>query len=174
MTAENVFLTKKSLDDVLCSPFSMIGKGWYLLTAGTPENYNTMTASWGAMGEIWGTPSLHCFVRTNRYTLEFLERYEIFTASFFDAGYKPMLKFCGSNSGRDVDKVKVTGLDPIELEGGVTFRQARSVIVCHKMYIGDLQPEGFVQAETYDKWYADQPMHREIVGGVLGYYERLH
>lgn len=174
MTAENLFLTKRDLDEVRCSPFSMIGKSWFLLTSGTPDNFNTMTASWGAMGEIWGKPSFHCFVRTNRYTLEFLDRNELFTASFFDVGYKPALKYCGSNSGRDVDKAKETGLIPVSIDGSTTFRQARSVIVCRKMYSGMIQADGFVEPETYEKWYSENPMHREIVGEVLGYYERLH
>lgn len=174
MTTENVFLTKKELDDVRCSPFSMIGKGWFLLTAGIPEDYNTMTASWGAMGEIWGAPSFHCFVRSNRYTMEYLEKYEQFTASFFDAGYKPALKFCGTKSGRDVDKVQETGLIPVNLDGAVSFRQARSVIVCRKMYIGEMDPKGFVSQDTYDQWYQDDPMHRAVIGKVVNYYERLH
>ena len=96
-----MFLKKRELDSLACNPFRMIGKEWYLLTAGTLEDYNTMTASWGAMGEMWGVPSFHCVVRTNRYTLKYLDANDLFTVSFFDIGYKPALYFCGSNCGRD-------------------------------------------------------------------------
>lgn len=95
-----MFFKKMELSDLQCNPFDMIGKSWYLLTSGTPEDYNTMTASWGAMGEIWGAPSFHCVVRTNRYTLQYLDRNELFSACFFDPGYKPALQFCGTHSGR--------------------------------------------------------------------------
>ena len=32
------------------NPFQLIGRDWALVTAGTPEKYNTMTVSWGNMG----------------------------------------------------------------------------------------------------------------------------
>ena len=54
MTDGKMFFKKMDLSDLQCNPFDMIGKTWYLLTSGTPEDYNTMTASWGAMGEMWG------------------------------------------------------------------------------------------------------------------------
>lgn len=50
MTDGEMFFKKMELSDLQCNPFDMIGKSWYLLTSGTPEDYNTMTASWGAMG----------------------------------------------------------------------------------------------------------------------------
>ena len=37
--------------------FSLIGEKWMLITAGTAERCNTMTASWGGLGVIWGAPS---------------------------------------------------------------------------------------------------------------------
>ena len=36
------------------NPFTTIGKDWLLITAGNEEKCNTMTASWGAMGVMWG------------------------------------------------------------------------------------------------------------------------
>lgn len=174
MTDGNMFLKKMNLSELECNPFSMIGKDWYLLTAGTPEDYNTMTASWGAVGEIWGVPSFHCVVRTNRHTLKYLDQNELFTATFFDPGYKPALQFCGSHSGRDCDKAKETGLQPVLLDGTTTFVQARRVLVCRKVYTAMLQKEGFLQSETYEKWYGSDPMHRAFVGEVIAYYERIH
>ncbi len=175
MMEENMIFKKTALEEMRISPSDLIGKTWFLLTAGTPDSYNMMTASWGAMGEIWGVPSMHCFVRTNRYTLEFLEKNTRFTASFFDVGYKPALQFCGMHSGRDCDKVQETGLQPIAIDGGVTFKQARCVLVCEKLYSGMMQADGFVRQETYQKWYAeDNPMHREFIGEILSYYERMY
>ena len=36
------------------NPFSMIGDEWMLVTAGDEKKFNTMTASWGGVGVIWG------------------------------------------------------------------------------------------------------------------------
>ena len=43
--------------------FSLIGDQWMLITAGTSEKCNTMTASWGGLGVIWGAPSATCYIR---------------------------------------------------------------------------------------------------------------
>lgn len=174
MTDGKMFFKKMDLSDLQCNPFDMIGKTWYLLTSGTPEDYNTMTASWGAMGEMWGAPSFHCVVRTNRYTLNYLDQNELFSATFFDPGYKTALQFCGTHSGKDCDKAQRTGLQPVLLEGTTSFAQARRVLICRKRYTAMLQPEGFLEPETYEKWYGKDPMHREFVGEVLAYYERMH
>lgn len=34
--------------------FSMLDKDWMLITAGSEQRYNTMTASWGGFGVLWG------------------------------------------------------------------------------------------------------------------------
>ena len=63
-------------------------------------------------------------------------------------------------------------MQPMEVGGSVTFAQARRVLVCRKMYTSMLQKDGFVKPEIYEKWYGEDPLHREFVGEVLGYYER--
>lgn len=172
MISENHFLKKKDLKTLTCNPFNLIGDEWDLLTAGTPEHYNTMTASWGAMGVLWGKPTFHCFVRTNRYTLDFLNENDCFTVTFFDPDQHAALSYCGSHSGRDVDKAKETGLTPILLDGSTTFVQARSVFVCRKLYVGAIEESGFVLPETYSKWYDKEPLHRMFIGEITAYYER--
>ena len=49
--------------------FKLIGKDWMLITAGTRESFNTMTASWGGMGVLWDKKVCFAFVRPTRYTL---------------------------------------------------------------------------------------------------------
>ena len=58
--------------------FSMIGEQWMLVTAGTAERCNTMTASWGGLGVLWGKPVATVYIRPQRYTLEFVERENCF------------------------------------------------------------------------------------------------
>ena len=38
-------------EELTMNPFTKIGKEWLLITAGNEEKCNTMTASWGAMGQ---------------------------------------------------------------------------------------------------------------------------
>ena len=83
------------------NPFSAIGKEWFLLTAGTEENFNTMTASWGGAGVIWRKNVFLTVVRESRYTLGFIDNNDCFSASFLGEEYRRALNYCSSfHSGR--------------------------------------------------------------------------
>ena len=120
--------------DISESPFTLIGKDWMLVTAGTEKKFNTMTASWGGVGIMWNKPVVFTFIRPQRYTYEFIENEEFFTLSFFTEDYRSALKLCGAKSGRDVDKVAQTGLTPYFDENAPYFKEAKLVLVCRKMY----------------------------------------
>ena len=59
-----------------------IGKEWMLVTAGTADKFNTMTASWGGMGVLWGKTVAFVFIRPVRYTYEFIVLCDPRTLSF--------------------------------------------------------------------------------------------
>ena len=71
--------------------FDLIGEQWMLITAGDKKNFNTMTAAWGGLGFLWKEPAATIFIRPQRYTYEFVEKYEDFTLSFFNKDYKKAL-----------------------------------------------------------------------------------
>ena len=75
--------------------FSMIGEQWMLVTAGTKENCNTMTASWGGLGVLWNKPVATAYIRPQRYTKQFLDEHEYFTLSFFGEEFRKELTLCG-------------------------------------------------------------------------------
>lgn len=62
--------------------FEAISKEWMLVTAGTKDKFNTMTANWGGVGYLWNKPVVFVFIRPERYTFEFVENSETFTLSF--------------------------------------------------------------------------------------------
>ena len=138
------------------NPFKIIGRDAMLITAGTLDAFNTMTASWGALGHLWNRDVCFCFIRPQRYTFGFMERSATFSLSFFDETYAAALDFCGSHSGRDTDKIAATGLTPVAgAAGAVYFAQARLVLECRKLYAQDLAGERFLDpalpAEIYAK-----------------------
>ena len=92
----------------MLNPFTKIGKEWMLITAGADaEHCNTMTASWGAMGVMWGKNVVSVYIRPQRYTKEFIDAQERFTCAFFGEGnQREALSLLGKVSGRDVpDKI---------------------------------------------------------------------
>lgn len=149
------------------NPIHLIGQEWMLITAGVSDHFNTMTASWGGLGELWFKPVCFCFVRPHRYTYEFMEQYEIFTLSFFSDAFKSQLNFCGSRSGRETDKVKECGFTVRETQsGGIFFDEARLVLECRKIYFQDLLPDRMLD-KTVLKNYPQQDYHRMYVGEIL-------
>ncbi|MCM1132042.1 MAG: flavin reductase family protein [Ruminococcus flavefaciens] len=153
------------------NPFTKIGKEWMLITAGNAENFNTMTASWGQLGVLWNRNVLTCYIRPNRYTYEFIEQGESFTASFFGEEYRKALAFCGSHSGRDCDKMAETGLIPAELDGCVGFEQADMVLVCRKLYSYDMQESGFLTDDGIPaQAYGSDPYHRAYIAEITAVY----
>ena len=121
--------------------FSTIGDQWMLITAGTKEKCNTMTASWGGMGILWRVPMATVYIRPQRYTKEFVDGNEYFTLSFFRENYRNLLSLCGTKSGREVDKVKECGFTVAEGAGGAPyFEQAELVLVCRKRMVVPMDP----------------------------------
>lgn len=147
--------------------FKLIGSDWMLITAGSLSSFNMMTASWGAMGELWNKKVCICFVRPVRHTYQFMEKADYFTLSFFDETHREALKLCGSKSGRDIDKAAETGLTPVEAESGaVYFAEARAVFECRKVYFQDLDPSHFIDQKIHDE-YPNKDYHRMYIGEVI-------
>ena len=145
--------------------FRRIGEQWMLVTAGEKTGFNTMTASWGGLGVLWGKNVAFCFIRPQRYTFEFLERNDRFTLSFYGEEMRDALNLCGSKSGRDVDKAKLAGLTPVFSDGTVYFREASAVLICRKMYYQDFDPKNFLDKSIFQN-YKNRDYHRMYVGGI--------
>lgn len=114
-----------------------------LLTTQSDGKVNTMTISWGTLGIEWGKPIFTTFVRDSRYTKLALDKNGEFTVNIpygdFD---KSILSFCGSKSGRDVDKINELNLTledgeiihvpaikelPLTLECRVIYKQTQDL-----------------------------------------------
>ena len=134
--------------------FEAIGKEWMLVTAGNKEAFNTMTASWGGIGWLWNKAVAFGFVSPERDDDEFIEKGDFLTLSFLGEENKKIHAVCGSKSGREVDKVKETGLKPLfTAQGNVLFEQARLSLECRKLYAGEIGPENFLDKNLIEKWY---------------------
>lgn len=128
------------------SPFTKFDKDWAILTAGTGDDFNGMTISWGGMGTLWNKPVVFLFVKPVRYTYEFVSRHDEITVSFFDKKFRKALSIFGSKSGRDLDKAKAAGLTPKILSGGVTYEEAAETLVCKKLTMQKLDKDAFPEA----------------------------
>ncbi|MCL2445696.1 MAG: flavin reductase [Oscillospiraceae bacterium] len=144
-------------------PVKLIADDWALLSAGTPEHWNTMTISWGGVGEIWGRDAAFVFVRPQRYTYQFMQQQDYFTVAF--GLPKETLKLCGKLSGRDGDKIAQAGLTA-QMEGEAVFpAQAELVYICRKLHAQDLDPAGFI--DPHIAGHYDGDYHRMFIGEIV-------
>lgn len=156
-----------SVDELKENVINLIGKDWTLITAGNLNDYNTMTASWGTLGFLWGKPVATIFIRPQRYTYNFVERESSFTLSFFNESYRKALTLCGTKSGREIDKAKEAELTPYEpSENCVAFKEARLVIKCRKLYKSLLKEEDFIEKSILPKWYEAGDLHYMYVAEI--------
>jgi flavin reductase (DIM6/NTAB) family NADH-FMN oxidoreductase RutF len=149
--------------------FKTIAKDWMLITAGTLDAFNTMTANWGGWGYIWNRDVTFSFVRPQRHTFGFMEAASHFTLCFFDETHRAALDFCGSHSGRDVDKIAMTGLTPVtdETTGAIYFAEARLALVCRKLYAQFMTADSFVEQGIIGDVYAKADFHRMVIGEIV-------
>jgi flavin reductase (DIM6/NTAB) family NADH-FMN oxidoreductase RutF len=149
--------------------FRAIGRDAMLITAGTADHFNTMTASWGGWGHLWNRDVTFSFVRPQRYTFDFMEQAEHYTLCFLYREHQAALDFCGSHSGRDVDKIAATGLTPVtdEATGAVYFAEARLVLVCRKLYAQDLTADSFIERGIVGEAYPKTDFHRMYIGQIV-------
>lgn len=149
-------------NELQVSASQLIGQQWMLITAGTPEKFNTMTASWGGLGFLWNRPVAFVFVRPNRHTRGFIDAQESFTLSFMPEKYREDLVYCGRHSGKDVDKMAETSLKSLVTESGlVAMDDADVVLECRKLYVGPMQAEHFLNREEVSpRFYSEsEPLH---------------
>lgn len=143
--------------------FETIGKQWMLITAGE-EKVNTMTASWGGLGILWGKPVAYVFIRPQRYTKEFVDSCATFSLSFLGEEYREQLQYLGRVSGRDEDKILKSGLHLVRSGKTPYFEESESVLICEKMYRQPLDPNSFfVDSEP---WYSKQDYHDMYVAEI--------
>ena len=158
------------LDDLKFAPFNDLDKNYALLTAGSKDDFNTMTISWGGFGTIWNKPVVTVYVKPIRYTYKFMEDNDFFTVSFYDDKYKKDLLTLGTKSGRDSDKISLTSLNPLYLDNSVSFEEANVTLVCKKIYYQDLNLELIkenLSNDIYNRFYGDDPVHRMYIGEVV-------
>lgn len=154
-----------SIKEVKENLVKLISDDWALVSAGDRDKWNTMTISWGAVGELWGKDVVFAFIRPQRYTKEFMDREDYFTVSFFDERYKDALKICGSKSGRDCDKINMAGLTP-SFDGEAVYpAEARLVIKCRKIAVQKMDNSGFID-NSIESNYRSGDYHFVYIGEI--------
>jgi len=149
------------------------------LTAGN-DVWNPMTIGWGQFGIIWGKPIMTVMVRKSRYTHELIEKADVFTVSVPNTGeLAKELAFCGSHSGRDVNKQEETGLTRLSAKAGGSdgVAECGAFFECRivQKLFGDLsEMDADLRARYYGSNQAlpDGDPHVLYFGEIIGAYKK--
>jgi len=143
---------------------------WLLLTGGdfSTGRFNSMTVGWGSFGCMWGKPFALAVVRPTRHTYQFMEQHDSFTLCAFPPELRPALQIMGTRSGRDTDKVALSGLTLVASEcvAAPAFAEAELVVECRKIYWDDIKPDHFLDPDI-ERHYPRKDYHRMYFGEIL-------
>ena len=156
---------------LFCPSIDRIGKQKMLITATNGDRSNPMTASWGALGVLWGLPVASVFVRPERYTHGLLVAGERFSLSFLPVGFKEALGICGRLSGRDGDKFAAAGLTRASVDGWIFPREAEEALLCRKLYAAPLSPDAICDGAPLAH-YRSGGYHTVFIGEICRYLQR--
>lgn len=142
-----------------------------LLTVRAGERINTMTIGWATFGIAWRQPVMMVMVRSSRHTFGIIEQAADFTVSVPSGDMKKEIAFCGTKSGRDVDKFRECRLNtangkhvtsPVIQIPGIHFE-------CRIVYKNAIDPVRL--ARSYDSLYPEKDYHTLYFGEIVACYE---
>ena len=157
-----------SADALVIDPCKKIGKDWFLLAASKKgDGTNAMTAGWGGIGFMWGKPVFFSVIRPQRYTKEFVDASDTFSASFFSDDFKNTLSYFGKVSGRAEDKIKNSALTLLFDGDTPYFSEAQTVFILRKIYRQTFSPDCFLEKEYIDKNYPMKDFHDMYISEIV-------
>ena len=142
------------------------------LTVKSGNAVNTMTIGWATFGFIWRKPIMMVAVRSTRHTFGIIEAAEDFTVTVPAGDMRKEAAFCGSKSGRDMDKFKACNLEIAD------SRSVASPIIktrgrhyeCRIIYKSAMDPT-HLDKDCDSSLYPQKDYHTLYFGEILACYE---
>ena len=159
-------MKKLDIKEFKSKPFTLYDEDWALVTAGTLDNHNSMTISWGGMGTLWSKDVVTVYIKPRRYTHEFMENNDFFVVSFFKEEYREALNKMGSLSGKNTNKDLEAKLTPVEYKGTTIYKEASVIFICKKIYHQDLDVNNMPK-EPINTYYKVEKPHTMYIGEVI-------
>ncbi|MBQ6268798.1 MAG: flavin reductase [Bacteroidetes bacterium] len=151
--------------------FIAFDKDWALLCAGNPNvetESNMMTVSWGGIGILWNKPIAVCYIRPQRYTLDFVNKTGRFSLNFFnDNSHRDALNICGSTSGRDINKFVESKLTLKNDKEYACINEADLILNCNVLYVDELKENNFTNKEIVNVCYPKKDFHKIFIGEIV-------
>jgi len=150
---------------------SKIKKGAFL-TVKAGNKLNTMTIGWATFGFIWQKPIMMVAVRSSRHTFGIMNAAADFTVTVPAGDMSKETAFCGSKSGRDLDKFKEAKLETVKSSevSSPIIKTAGVHYECKIVYKSAMNSAHL--DKNYDKsLYPKKDYHTLYFGEIVACYE---
>ena len=148
-----------------------------LMTTQADGEVDTMTIGWGHLGIEWYKPIFIAYVRQSRHTKKLVDKNPEFTVNIpLGTADKEIIRVCGTQSGRDVDKVQKLNLtlvpgDTVSVPG---IKEMPLTLECKVIYKQD-QELALLGEDDRDRFYKagtpnDGDFHTAYYGEITAAY----
>lgn len=161
--------TAVKLFDVLEETLDKLDGDGLLLVAGDPPN--PMTIGWGTIGHIWNKLIFTVMVRPVRHTFSLMESANSFTLCILPDSFRKELHICGTQSGRDINKIETCNFSMEKNIGtdGFFIGEAAVHFECRIVHKHRLDP-ATLDAAISKRYYPSKDFHMVYYGEILGIY----
>lgn len=161
--------------ELTMKPVANFAQDWMALAMGNNRSFNSMTISWGTIGELWNKPVVTVFVSSDRASKKMMDDNAYFTVTGFPKtkACKDALVYIGSHSLRDdPDKTANAGLTVEFTElGNPIFAEGCLAIECRKLYEAPFELSRVPQ-DIRERLYAELGVHTMYIGEITGVWEK--
>lgn len=152
---------------------AMESEGALLTVTDSKGRTNVMTIGWALIGVLWYEPIMTVYVRPSRHTYMLMQKAKVFSVSIPVNKMKEELAFCGSNSGKNVNKIEKCSFKMIPgLVKGVSIVDGCDIYyeceIVHKNKVDKRNLSSGID-KTY---YQNGDYHKIYFGKILKSYER--
>jgi flavin reductase (DIM6/NTAB) family NADH-FMN oxidoreductase RutF len=147
--------------------------GAFIVALDANGKANPMTIGWGQVGVVWDRPIFTAYVRLSRYTHACLQSADSFTINVpWPGEFKEELLFCGTKSGRDIDKAVECGLTmaPGKAIATPIIERCALYYECRVAARTQQQREDFRSDQVLKQFYAKGDHHLIVLGEILAAY----
>lgn len=160
--------------DLELKPIKAFARDWMALATGNQKSMNSMTISWGTIGELWGKNVVIVYVSSDRASKKLMDKNNYFTVSAFPdtREFREALSYIGSHSmTEDPNKTETAGLK-VEYSslGNPMFSDADLVIECKKIYSDEFKKS--LMPDDVRHLYDDLGVHTFYIGEIVNIYTK--
>lgn len=128
------------------------------------QEINGLTIGWAGFGVLWRKPTATVYIHKTRYSKHIFDTANYYSICFFNSEYKDTIKYFGTVSGKDENKIQNCGLNIIH-DLAPYFQESSLVIICKIMGKSDFDANSC--DEGVSEWYQQQGVHTQYYGEIV-------